>query len=163
MRQVGKLAGSQLIAFLFLISLATTSWAGAWGTGGFENDDALDWVSSCTGRSDAACISQALQAARSASYIEAPEAAAAVAAAEVIAAAIDQDRASLPAELRTWLAKQDQTKIRALAPVASSVLTRVGDARSSELAALWASDARSNWSMRIKDLARRLNVRLIPR
>ena len=147
----------QLLAFLLSISLSTVSWAGAWGAGGFENDDALDWVSSCTGQSDATCISQALQVVHSASYIEAPDAAAAVAAAEVIAAVLDNNQTALPAELRTWLTKQDPSKIRALAPVAKSVLNRVADAKVSELAALWSEDSKSNWGVRIKALVGRLS------
>jgi hypothetical protein len=147
----------RIIAFLLSISLTTLSWAGAWGAGSFENDDALDWLSSCTGRADAACISNALQAARSASYIEAPEAAAAVAAAEVVAAVLDNNHAALPPELGTWLKKQDHSKIRALAPVASAVLARVADSKVSELASLWSEDAKSNWSVRIKALAGRLS------
>jgi hypothetical protein len=146
-----------LIAFVLSIALTTLSWAGTWGAGSFDNDDAMDWVSSCTGRADAACISNALQAARSASYIDASEAAAAVAAAEVVAAAIDNNQAALPPELSAWLKKQDRSKIRSLAPAASSALTRVADSKVSELAALWSEDAKSNWGVRIKALAGRLS------
>jgi hypothetical protein len=147
----------QLFAFLFAFSLSLASWAGTWGAGGFENDDAMDWVASCTERGDIACLANALQAARSASYIEAPEAAAAVAAAEVIAAVIDKNQAALPTDLRTWLAKQDQSKIRALAPVAQTVLNRVTDSKVSELAALWSEDTKSHWGVRMKALAGRLS------
>ena len=146
-----------LVAFLLSISLTALSWAGAWGAGSFENDDALDWVSSCTARADATCISNALQAARTAPYIEASEAAAAVAAAEVVAAVLDSNQAALPPELSAWLKEQNHSEIRALAPVASSVLTRVADSKVSELAALWSEDAKSSWSVRVKALAGRLS------
>ncbi|TFW17254.1 DUF4259 domain-containing protein [Duganella callida] len=147
----------RLFAFLLWISLSTASWAGAWGAGSFENDDALDCVASCTGQNDESCLSQALQAVRSASYVEAPDAAAAVAAAEVIAAVLDSNQAALPTELRSWLAKQDQSRIRALAPFASTALNRIANSRVSELAALWSEDAKSNWDVRIKALAGRLS------
>jgi hypothetical protein len=147
----------QLFAFFLSISLSSASWAGAWGAGSFENDDALDWAASCTGQNDASCLSQALQAVRSASYVEAPDAAAAVAAAEVIAAVLDTNQAALPTELRSWLVKQDQSKIRALAPAASTALSRITDSKVSELAALWSEDAKSNWGVHIKALAGRLS------
>lgn len=60
---------------------------GAWGSGSFDNDDALDWVNDLEGSKGTAVIEFALQAVLDESdYLEAPECSAALCAAEVVAA-----------------------------------------------------------------------------
>ena len=60
---------------------------GAWGTGTFENDDALDWIGDFSGSpSDDELRATLACAADADGYLESPDAANALAAAEVVAA-----------------------------------------------------------------------------
>ena len=60
---------------------------GAWGTGTFENDDALDWIADfCESPSEGDLVAALSAAADVDGYVEAPDAANALAAAEVVAA-----------------------------------------------------------------------------
>ena len=70
---------------------------GAWGCGSFENDDAVDWVYEFES-SGVAAVASALEHVSSIAedeYLEAPEASAAIAAAEIVAAAQDGDLSKL--------------------------------------------------------------------
>src|SRR2546430_16610875 len=79
----------KLISSLITWSMLTgTAYAGAWGDGNFENDDALDWVADCVKSATPVPVSAAIDGAVRSKYIEAPEGSAAVAAAEVVAAAL---------------------------------------------------------------------------
>lgn len=62
--------------------------AGAWGVGSFENDDAADWSSACSQSLGIGPVVRALNDVFSPGYLEAPQAAEAIAAAEVVAAAL---------------------------------------------------------------------------
>ena len=75
-----------------ILAICTLTWAGfatagAWDTGPFDNDDALDWVWELSESNDLAVIEATLEsAANSSGYLEAPTASMAIAAAEVVAA-----------------------------------------------------------------------------
>jgi hypothetical protein len=109
---------------------------GAWGSGPFENDDAGDWVYDLEGADDFALVRDALDVAGS-RYLDAGEGAAAVAAAVVVAAALDPTVVdNLPEAVTAWLedhARQVDAGDRRLATTA---LDRVVGERS-ELAELW--------------------------
>ena len=109
---------------------------GAWGSGPFENDDAGDWVYDLEGADDFALVRDALDVAGS-RYLDAGEGAAAVAAAVVVAAALDPSGVEgVPEAVTAWLdshARQVDPGDRRLATAA---LDRVVGERS-ELAELW--------------------------
>jgi hypothetical protein len=78
---------------------------GAWGPGSFENDDALDFVVGLE-RDGAAAIRLALEVVTglgARDYLEVPQASAAIAASEVVAAARDGERSRLPQTAQDWL------------------------------------------------------------
>lgn len=130
--------------------------AGAWGPGTFENDDALDWVHLCAESTGSATIASALKSAMQPGALPAPEGAAAVAAAEVVAAAKGKPSKGLPRELSDWLNHQPKQEIAKFAPVARGALTRVKDPHVSELGQLWEESADQQWSRTIVELEARL-------
>ena len=145
-------------ASLVILSLlvSSTTFAGAWGTGSFENDDALDWVADCTDAKDIAPVARALSAVMKSEYIEAPDGSAAVAAAEVIAAALGKPSPNLPSELRTWTQKHLSDKLAQLAPLAKKALVRIQDSEISELKQLWSEGDSKKWAAAIAELSSRL-------
>lgn len=143
---------------LFICSLfvCTSALAGAWGVDTFENDDALDWVAQCARSAGSAEVSAALEAAIAAKYLEAPEGSAALAAAEVVAAALGKPSSKLPTELASWLARQPKQQIAQLAPRARLAVARVKDAGVSELRQLWSEGKPDQWLSRVEKLELRL-------
>src|SRR5687767_6352150 len=80
---------------------------GAWGSGSFENDDALDWVTGLADDSSDA-VREALAPIASAGdeYLQAPDCSMAIAAAEAVAAARGHPNNALPEEVAGWAAKK---------------------------------------------------------
>jgi hypothetical protein len=78
---------------------------GAWGSGSFDNDSALDWLGDLAdGDAD---LRQTLEAAAGAdadAYLEVDEASAAVAAAEIVAAGHGKGEDRLHEDAHAWLA-----------------------------------------------------------
>lgn len=146
-----------LAAFALCMALSSAACAGTWGTGSFENDDALDWISACTGSQGTAAIAATLETALSTDVVEAPEGAMAVAAAEVVAAARGKGSANLPRALSAWLAHQPRARIASLAPLAQKVLARIGQPGASELAQLWSGKNAGKWKEQLAELATRLH------
>ena len=75
---------------LFALGLCLASaiaFAGAWGPGSFDNDDALDWVQRCLQSTGAAVVAPTLRTAAQAGPLDAQDAAMAIVAAEIVAAA----------------------------------------------------------------------------
>lgn len=131
--------------------------AGAWGSASFDNDDALDWVAQCVKSKGAALVASTLGAALADGYLEAPECSAAVAAAEVVAAAKGRASASLPKELASWLVQQPRSEFVKLAPTASKAMSRVLDGPKSELRELWKEGKDfPAWKGHMQDLLARL-------
>ena len=130
--------------------------AGAWGSGSFENDDALDWIGDCAdGRADAS-VSAAFAAVLSGDYIQAPEGSAAVAAAEVLASAVGKPPSDPPTELAACVKRLRAENVRTLAATARQALARVLDPKISELSQLWAEAESEAWRRKIADLQARL-------
>jgi len=130
--------------------------AGAWGPGTFDNDDALDWVHLCTESKGSAVIASAFKNAMQPGTLQAPEGAAAVAAAEVVAAAKGKPSNRLPEELSNWLDHQPKQEIAKFAAVARKALTRVKDPHVSELGQLWEESADKQWAEAVAELEARL-------
>ena len=97
-----KLIASLVVWFM----LTGIAYAGAWGEGSFDNDDALDWVAECVKSATPAPVLAAVDAAVRSKYVEAPAGSAAVAAAEVVAAALGKPSSNMLAELRAWIQLQ---------------------------------------------------------
>lgn len=124
-----------------------------WGTHPFENDDAAAFVSEVV-QDGPAALSEAFEVALDESgYLEAPEGARAVAAAEVLAAHLSGDASDLPdPELRAWLADLEPGDLADLAPMALSALERVM-AEDSEWHEVWAeSEDYAGWQAELDRL-----------
>lgn len=141
---------------LLALLLAPLTHAGAWGEGSFENDDAADWVAECVNSNGTAQLVRAFDAVLKSDYIDSADGSAAIAAAEVVAAALGRPSAKLPPELRSWLQRQSLPAFAQLAPVASKVLVRIQDPKISELQQLWAEGDGGKWRAAVADLSARL-------
>lgn len=132
---------------------------GAWDTGPFENDDAMDWVGELTGSDDMAVIESAFDTVidRDEELIEAPDCCNALAAAEVVAALHGKPCDSLPKEIVGWVigkAKPGDALVRK----ARDAVAEVGTDQS-ELLELWKEAEPADlqkWLESIDDLKKRL-------
>jgi hypothetical protein len=130
---------------------------GAWGHGSFENDSALDWVEHAFKPGGAAAVEAALRfAAESAedAYLDVDEASAAVAAAELVAAARDGDLSKLGSARNYFAAQQQSLASAHLLPLARRALERV--LRKSELQELWSEGQDKSWLNEMTNLLARL-------
>jgi len=143
-------------AFLIAALLASNiCLAGAWGPKSFDNDDALDFVQLCIASKSPAPIAAALQAAIKPGTLEATEGAAAVVAAELVAAAKGKPN-ELPKELGDWFKQQPKQEIAKFSALARKALARVKDPDTSELRQLWQESGDKQWMNAMGDLDRRL-------
>jgi hypothetical protein len=143
-----------LLAALLTCSICL---AGAWGPRTFDNDDALDWVHACTESKGNPVIASALEIAMQPGALQSPEGAAAIAAAEVVAAAKGKPSKELPKELSEWLNHQPKQEIAKFAPLARKALARVKDPQISELAQLWKESEDKQWAKTVAELEARLH------
>jgi len=151
---------------------------GAWGTGSFENDDALDWVIGWETASEgegtendpgriAFVIGAMAVAVDHKGYLEVDGGSAALAAAEVVAAANGKPSAAMKpgpeadkalTELASWARGQharllNDPEVRALARQAVTRTT----GKDSEIAELWdESEQSAEWRAAAEDLGKRL-------
>ena len=130
---------------------------GAWGTGFFENDDALDWVYDLEESDDTTLIEESLRAIVESEeeYLEAPECAMALAAAEVTAALKGMPRPGLTDEVKAWI---QHNKIKPDSNIVELALKAIARIKSdSELKELWdESEEASNWYQELDGLEKRL-------
>ncbi|WP_179107095.1 DUF4259 domain-containing protein [Variovorax sp. KK3] len=137
--------------------MALAAQASAWGEDALDNDAAQDWLAECANVADVSVVSQALDMAQAASYIDADDGASAVAAAEVIAHAIGGARGSAGrAAVAPCLADTPPAELVVLGQQARRALARVGNPAVSELAQLWSENARSRGPGTVRRLAQRL-------
>lgn len=140
-----------------VLALPLCASAGAWESGSFDNDDAMDWVAMCARSSGASVVGKALEKSLKPAYLEAPEASEAIAAAEVVAAARGKPNPKLPKALGAWLEGQSKEEIARLAPVASRAVDRILTGKGSELQELWKeSKSYASWQGHMRDLSGRL-------
>ena len=118
---------------------------GAWGPGSFENDDALDWLSTFLDDDDDAILWDQLEYAGA---LDAPTACATLAAAEVIATAGGHPPPDAPDELLELPREALERETYDLA------LRAVARVKRSELAELWAGQP--EWEAAVGDLEARL-------
>ncbi len=138
--------------------LSGSASAGAWGSGAFDNDDALDFVAELARQRDAALVYRTLQAVRSRTgYLQGPEGSAAVAAAEVVAALNGHPCKGMPETLERWIQGQ-KSPTKDQVSLAIEAMRRVRGPRS-ELSDLWADAGpadRQKWEAAMQDLVGRL-------
>ena len=128
---------------------------GGWGTGSFENDDAADWLAHLAAIVPADLARIFTQAADDASYLEAPAASIAVAAAELLAALNGSPAPAAPSTIDEWVRKYPRISTPELNRLAVRALERVR--RNSELKDLWMeADGLNDWIGAIKELQGRL-------
>lgn len=126
---------------------------GAWGSGAFENDDAVDWLTDLE-ENGVAAVEVALVDASRGEYIEGDVGSCGLAAAEAVAAALSGPASELPdAVLEAVAAHADE--LRALRESALQAVRRVGAAES-ELARLWEEAGDGQWRDGLRSLERRL-------
>lgn len=129
----------------------------AWGDGVFEDDQACDWLDQLVESGKPALIDKALSFALKAKRgrLEADEASAALAAAEVLAAARGHRHADLPDDAKEWLATSGYVPTESSLALCVKTVERVRD--DSELMELWAEgDELPAWKRGISGLLGRL-------
>jgi len=135
---------------------------GCWAINSFGNDDAADWVSELTDASDLSPVQSAIAAVLTVDggYLEAPDASQALAAAEVIAAALGNagPAASSQEELIEWLGRVKPEPGEALVEQATQAIDRIL-AEESELRELWEdTDEYAEWKNDVESLRGRLRA-----
>jgi hypothetical protein len=143
------------VALTFALAF-TGAHAGAWGDGSFENDDAMDWVAECVRATSPGLVKAAFDRALNADVVEAPDASAAIAAAEVVAASLGKPSPVFPENLKAWLAGQPRAQIAAQAALAERALTKIEDAQHSELRQLWSEGKLNQWLSKVQALQSRI-------
>lgn len=129
---------------------------GAWGAGSFENDEASDWVYVLEEADGFDVVRRALAVADE-DYLEAPDATIALAAAEVVAAALGQPAADLPDEVQPFVAQHGSSATTEDATLALAALARVRG-EDSELAELWEESGGDDWNQAVDELRARLEA-----
>ncbi|HET6180490.1 MAG TPA: DUF4259 domain-containing protein [Candidatus Sulfotelmatobacter sp.] len=128
---------------------------GAWGTGSFENDDAADWLAGLATIAPGDLTQVFVRSADNPEYLEAPDASAAVAAAEVVAALNGAPAEGIPPAIVEWTKKNPLACSPELKALAVRALDRVR--RNSELKDLWMeADGLNDWIAAIQNLQTRL-------
>jgi FAD/FMN-containing dehydrogenase len=126
---------------------------GAWGTGSFENDDAVDWVAGLDAITPEELRRILERAADDPGYLEAPAASIAVAASDVVAALNGFPAEGAPGKIAEWTGKHACTP--ELKAAAVRALERVR--RSSEVKDLWMeADGLNEWIGAVRELQGRL-------
>lgn len=128
---------------------------GTWAYGAFDNDDAMDWVGELADADGTGPVAEAFERVLEADdYLEAPDAAMGLAAAEVVAALLGRPAANLPDEVTSWIAGKKPPET-AFVKKAQQVAERA--LQNSELKELWAeSEESAKWQQEVKGLLERL-------
>ena len=132
---------------------------GAWGTGSFENDDAVHWITDLGESTDTALLEEALEPKEvEGYYLEAPEDSRILCAAEILAALLDRPSSALSEDAAAWVATHRALDPQFLIPKALGKIERVL-AEHSELKELWAENEidYSRWEKVVFDLKARLS------
>jgi hypothetical protein len=135
---------------------------GAWSEDNFGNDDALDWVCDLEkSKGLEALLAPIHRILNETDYLEAPDCCEALAASEVIAAAVSNDASNIPEQAQRWLnrkqglfGKKPQIDL-AHAQLASKAVDKI--VSGSELQELWDEDeTNEEWHLVQKVLITRL-------
>ena len=130
----------------------------AWSPGNFDNDDALDWLDDLCDSGDEFAVGAALNVVAdwpAGEYLEAIDCSIALAAAEMVAAALGVPPADLPQEAEEWLERVAPEYGRQEVTLARRAIARIK--ASSELKDLWKdSNGYEEWLAVVDNLERRL-------
>ena len=128
---------------------------GAWGTGPFENDAALDWLDEVIEGDGWSVVVGVLTRVGDA-YVDVDEGSSIVAAGELVAAACGKPVADLPDEALEWLEQAEPPTLPPLIEKAVAQVERVVKGES-ELSQLWAESSEgAAWRESVGDLLERL-------
>jgi hypothetical protein len=128
---------------------------GAWGTGSFENDTAMDWLADLA---DPQSVRKALAAvadASSESYVDADACCRALGAAEIVAACGGKPGEKVPEKVTSWAASHPRSVDEQLRRLAKAAVDRIETG--SELQELFDEGGRDEvWRATLKELVSRL-------
>jgi hypothetical protein len=131
---------------------------GAWGEKAFQNDSALDWVAELTA-GGVATLRASLSSVATTDEddsVDVDDGAAAIAAAEIVAAALGHGRDRVTTEIGTWLDSHSRSLVAQDATLAKRAVERVLGA-GSELRSLWdEGDSENAWRADVNVLLTRL-------
>ncbi len=132
---------------------------GSWGTAAFDNDDASDWVYQLE-KGGITAVESAVADALRATDLEVPVDVNAIAAAEVVAAALGRPADALPDDVQELVGGLSASVTADHAVRARTAVERVLEG--SEVAELWGeSDDDAAWRASVEDLIERLTA--VPR
>ena len=130
---------------------------GAWGYGNFDNDDASDWVWELEESSDDTVLKRAFEAVSTGEYVEAPDCAVALAAAEVVAALREHPVEKLPEGVVAWVSARNATASDELLAVARRAVETI--LAESEMRELWEeTEDFAEWQKLLQGLLVRLGA-----
>lgn len=133
------------LALAVFMLVSPCVFAGAWGFGSFENDDALDLLDDLGSHPGSEVIMTALRAVdANAKSIEAPQCSQALAAAEIVAAAHGHASKAFPAEAKKWVQRVKPTVTSEWLAAARSAVDACRNSEHSELRALWLESKQSS-------------------
>ncbi|MGR4877816.1 DUF4259 domain-containing protein [Pseudoxanthomonas sp. LARHCG66] len=134
---------------------------GCWAIGSFGNDSAADWLIDLTKTSDLSLVRETIARALVAEeYLDSPDATDALAAIEVVVAAIGRPttEAQNETELLEWIARVKPSPDAKLVSDAQQAIDRILGPES-ELRELWEdTEDFSDWQAEVTDLRSRLQV-----
>jgi hypothetical protein len=132
---------------------------GAWGSGNFENDTALDWVFALEESEGLGLVGQAIaDVLKGDDYLDADVACIGLVAAEVVAALRNQPLDELPEEVSRWIHDHRITPNDELVNDCLAAIEKIRTDDGSELRELWEEDDDPpvEWYVVLDDLASRL-------
>ncbi len=149
----------QLTILLCCFFFDSVAFAGAWGVGVFENDDALDFIWEVQNGQPAEPLSAPLKfALRSDGYIDATLGSRILVAAEAYAALNGKPSSELPEDFAKWLDSKSWRPDMKLTGTAENAVKMVLDTDNSELAQLWQESPEDyqKWVEVVEDILKRL-------
>jgi hypothetical protein len=125
---------------------------GAWGAGTLENDNAMDFLAGFEDEPEVDALLEIFEAVTEAEYIDADDAFAAIAAAEIVAAMQGKGSPRLPKEIKTWAAEnKPDAELLAAAKAALAAVPQ------SEAGELWEDSPETDrWLANLKNLTDRI-------
>ncbi len=136
--------------------LPLISYAGAWGTGSFENDSALDWVYDLERSKSASYLLNVFKAIPVGSYIDVDTCSAAIAAADVVASLKDGETIHLPESVKKWVVKNQASYRPTFSGMALEAIVFCKSSEYSELSQLWNEAAPEEWLSEVSKIEARL-------
>jgi hypothetical protein len=130
----------------------------AWGTGIFENDDAEGWLDELENhQADSFILDTLIAVNQNNGYLELPEAACGLAAADIVASAFGEMSPELPIDVQDWIQTNSLTANPELPAIALRAVLRIK--ANSELKELWDEEEdKEEWYQTLIDLENRLGA-----